>query len=94
MPNQREDSRRNWNSGSTIENINSGSLQRIADACELIAKDREKLEQECDWLRRNRDYYSAKAERLNRSNAALRGVITKLKKAVAATNAILGVGDE
>lgn len=37
MATQREASRQNWTSENTREDINSGSLQRMADALEKIA---------------------------------------------------------
>lgn len=62
------------------ENIKIGCLQRIADATELMAKDRQRLIDDLEWTKRSRDSWQKTAERLERSNAALRGVITKLKK--------------
>lgn len=80
MSNMREQSKQNWTGNGTIEEINAGSLQRIADATEKMASSYENL-------RVDRDYYKGIAEsrwdsmkKLERSNAALRGVITKLKK--------------
>jgi len=80
MPTQREDSRKDWNSTSTTQDINSGSLQRIADATEKMAAGYDKL-------RYDLDYYQRRAKELNIANhlcrrrmAALRGVITKLKR--------------
>ena len=76
---QREMSRKGWNDNCTTDAINSGSFQRIADACELMAKnytdlinDRDRFER---WYREEKRYrHSAE-----RSSSALRGVITKLK---------------
>ena len=63
-----------------IDQLKFGALQRIADATEKMASSYENL-------RVDRDYYKGIAEsrwdamkKLERSNAALRGVITKLKK--------------
>ena len=65
----------------TLEKINCGSLQRIADGVELMAKsyreliyERNRYEQ---WFREERE----KRHCRDRSIAALRGVITKLKRA-------------
>lgn len=81
MANQREVSRQNWKAnGPTVEEINAGSLQRIADAVEKMA-------QSYDAMRTDRDYWKDRAEwrmaeitRLERSNRSLRGVITRLKR--------------
>ena len=67
--NQREASRAEWRTHGVPpcrDEINSGSLQRIADATEAMAQ---------SWVELRKI-----AERLRRSNAALRGVITKLKR--------------
>lgn len=64
----------------TLEQINAGSLLRIADALELSAKDREKLERDYKYVRSARDEYRRRCESLERRIAAMKGVITKLKK--------------
>lgn len=85
MSNQREASKKDWSCGerARIEEINSGSLQRIADATEAMAAD-------YVWLRQQREYWEATAEaRLERARAlerrlsATRGVVTKLRKKIA-----------
>lgn len=80
MPNMRQDSRKEWGSGSSVQDINAGSLQRIADATEAMAKNWNALTAERDryehWYRREVDL----RESAERSNSALRGVITKLRK--------------
>lgn len=80
MNTQREASERNWASDNTLEHINAGYLQRIADACEKMCLDREKLERDYKYMRENRDYYRRLSESQKRSAASLKGVITKLKK--------------
>lgn len=64
----------------TAEHITLRSLKRIADSLELMAKDRITLEEK---YKRLKDMYfdlRKTKEALERSNAALRGVITKMKK--------------
>ncbi len=82
MTTLREHSRTAWEApdGATIEQINAGSLQRIADATEKMAAS-------YDRMREDRDRYKAELERattrINRlllSQRALNGVITKLRK--------------
>ncbi len=64
----------------TLEQINCGSLMRIADATEKMCLDRERLERDYKHMREERDRWRAEAERLGRSNAALRGVVKKMKR--------------
>lgn len=85
MSDFREDSKKCWTSSTSVEHINAGSLQRIADAMELSCKNREKLERDYANMRRWRDEAKACSERLARSNAALRGVINRMKKARCST---------
>jgi hypothetical protein len=79
----REASRANWNTDSpaTLEQINAGSFQRIADAVEIMAKRYSDLIEERDRYLRNWRFQQGRAESLKRRNAALCGVITKMKKA-------------
>ena len=81
--NQREASRRDWRTnsvtGASIEEINSGSLQRIADATEKMAASYDALRNERDRLQRWYDTAKAEWQLLARRNAALRGVITRMK---------------
>jgi hypothetical protein len=86
--NLRTISEEHWNSdSSSFDAINCGSLQRIADACELTAKNYRELLAERDnyqkWYREQR----ARVEARDRSIAALRGQITKLRKKLGAGNA-------
>ena len=85
MATQRELSKLNFEANASCTNhqeINSGSLQRIADACELMAKSHGQLISERDryesWYKTKR----AELEGLRRVNAALRGVITKREKRI------------
>ena len=74
----------NWTSSDSTEHINAGSLQRIADATEMMAKNYVNMQQERDnyqkWYRER----GLRIDELQRSKASLRGQITKLKKALAA----------
>ncbi len=80
----RDESRINYgktqDSSLSIEQLNCGSLMRIADATEKMCADREKLERDYKYMRNNRDEWRQRAEAAERSNAALRGVITKTKR--------------
>ena len=83
MANLREVSRSSWGPrghAPSAEEINTGSLQRVADALEKIADDRVKLENQVYFLKKRVSFIRREKERLERSNAALRGVITKMKR--------------
>ena len=85
--NQREASRKEWLTHGVPprhDEINCGSLQRIADATEAMAESWTQLRNRADYYeRRSRENYEI-ADRLRRQRAALRGVITKLKRERAA----------
>lgn len=66
--------------------IQLGCLQRIADAAELMAKDRDSLIQKLDWARKDRDEYRERYRKAEKRIAALKGVITKMKKKCQQTN--------
>ncbi len=68
----------------TVEEINLASLQRIADAAEKMCLDREKLERDYQYMRKSRDAYRDQLERMARKYAAQKGIVTKLKKKLAA----------
>lgn len=83
----KEDSKRNWVAGngeqSSNEQIQIGCLQRIADATEAMAINHTKLIDENKWLAASRKQYREWNESLERSNAALKGHLTRLKKKIA-----------
>lgn len=83
--NNREASRKEWRvedfmGKATRAEIDSGSLQRIADATEKMAANYDALRAERDrferWYKEERE----RKERAQRSNIALRGVITRLRR--------------
>ena len=77
--NMRESSKQNWTSNNTIEQINAGSFQRIADACEVMAKNYAALIAERDRWKSRGNYWRGQAEYASRRVSALKGQITKLK---------------
>jgi hypothetical protein len=83
--NLKEASRGVWHSHNvpTYEDIRAGSFQRMADAMELMARDRSELEADLEWHKKALVSRNARRDALLRSNAALRGVITKLKAKIA-----------
>lgn len=76
----REQSKENWNSNSTIQEINAGSFQRIADAAELMASNYLKLQRDLDMYKRLYEEENKEKKIAYRRNIALRGYITRLKK--------------
>lgn len=80
MSTLRQASIKTWNGNDSIEHINAGSFQRIADACEVMSKNHAELISEA---KRYKEWYIHERERnasLTRKVSALHGVITKLKK--------------
>lgn len=74
MSSLREQSRIAFNDNQiTHENVRTGSLQRIADACELIAKDRQQLLSDLDS-------YKKLAEKRHNTIRELEKEIINLKK--------------
>lgn len=80
MSTLREDSKKDYAGNGHTEHVIAGALQRIADASELTAQHNIEMLRDLEKFRKS--YYTAnqKIEELKRSNNALRGVITKLKK--------------
>jgi hypothetical protein len=80
MANMREQSKQNWTGNGTVEHINAGSLQRIADSLERIEAPYKKL---LDDAQRYQQWYRdecATNRKMARRIAALQGVITRMKK--------------
>jgi hypothetical protein len=82
MGNMRESSKNNWTSDSTIEEINAGSLQRIADATEVMAQNYLSLQNDRDMYKRWYKNEVEKKEMLQRKISSQKGVITKLKNKI------------
>lgn len=64
----------------THEEVNVGSLQRIADACELMATNYIQLQRNEKYWKERAEENEACAKKAQRRIVALKGVITKLKK--------------
>lgn len=79
----REESKKNWGTEDeqlTQDQIKFGAVLRIADATEAMAKNHEDLLRQLKWYKQAYKDASRRAEHYRRSNAGLRGVITRLKK--------------
>ena len=81
MGTMRQSSVCEWTSSDNLDQINAGSLQRIADAAERMAVNHRDLISERDRFERYFREEQAKVGKLRRSNISLRGVITRLKNA-------------
>lgn len=81
----KEGSRANWGvslcSDKTLstEQVQLGATLRIADSMELMAKNHLSLQSDMDFYKDKSERLSKETARLARSNAALRGQVTKLK---------------
>jgi hypothetical protein len=76
----RDQSRTGWGceeNVATIEQINCGSLMRIADSMEKIAQDRVNLENDLRWHKERLQELRAENTRMGRSIAAYRGIIRR-----------------
>jgi hypothetical protein len=80
MATQRENSKQEWKGEGTLNDINAGSLQRIADATEKMAKNYVDLQNNLDSYKKLFEDRGGALDRMYRRNSALRGQITKLRK--------------
>lgn len=83
MSSQREASKKEWKSNDTIEDLNSGSLQRIADATETMAKGfsgiLQRLIAERDSALESKEYFRQMYNETEKSNRCLKANNTKLR---------------
>ncbi len=78
-------SRKEWtHSADSLEAINAGSLQRIADATERMAQRHTELLQQRDGFERSANYWRNQSSHKDRRINSLKGQITKLRKRLAA----------
>jgi hypothetical protein len=66
----------------TIEEIKFGAILRIADATELMAQDRLKMERDISFYKNEMNVARDRWNDAERSNAALRGHITRLRNKI------------
>lgn len=82
--NYREESRKNYGTSQkdslTLEQLSVGANLRIADALEIIAKDKKRLEDDYNYMRENRDYWRQQFEIIQNKYRGQKGLVTKLKK--------------
>lgn len=79
----KEQSKANWgifqDEGLNINQIQLGAILRIADASEKMASNYVKLENDLKFYKDRYESGQKDIEKLRRSNAALRGVIKRMK---------------
>lgn len=80
MADFREASKGQWTSAGDVDHINAGSLQRIADASETMAKNFLELQRDRDWWKSRAEDRARTITYLGHSIRSLRGVITRLKR--------------
>ena len=82
----RQKSRANWGRNTTqaltLDEVQLGAILRIADAAEAMAKNHVQLQSERDHYKQCCDQEQERVAKLERSNAALRGQITRLKNRI------------
>lgn len=82
MSDMRKASKQEWNAQvDNLEAINAGSFQRIADAIEKMAANYDNIRNDRDWYKRRYEEERSCNKRQTFRIAALRGVITRMKKA-------------
>lgn len=67
--------------------IKIGCLQRIADACELMAKDHQRITRDLEYYKQRTKEESEFRQKLLRKMAAAKGQITRLKRLLAEAKA-------
>ena len=82
MANFRDNSKASWAGSGCVEHINAGSLQRIADACELMATDYRRLQQNVTYYEGRCKELTQQIEKMRRTELGLRGQIGKLMKRI------------
>ena len=82
MADFRDNSKARWNGSGCVEHINAGSLQRIADACELMATDYRQLQQNVTYYEGRCKELTQQIEKMRRTELGLRGQIGKLMKRI------------
>ena len=85
----RDESRKTYGNtvtdGVSLQGLNAGSLQRIADGVEKMAQRWDELQRDLDWARSDRDRYKKQYEKAAKSNRGLKAVITRMKNKEART---------
>lgn len=79
----KEQSRSDFKNGEfTHESIRTGAIQRIADAVEVMCKDRVQLEKYRDWYKNTYNERQQRIVELENQVRTLKGVITRFKNQI------------
>lgn len=86
----KEDSRQPWGYDgdkrtSTLEEVNTGCLQRIADATEVMAKNYLQMQSDLNYYKKRSEDLQKRVESRDNTIKSLKGHITRLKKQVQST---------
>lgn len=65
-----------------LDQLQTGCLMRIADAVEIIAKDKESLEQRLKSAKDSLEYWQDRANKYEKTVQVLKGHMTRLKKKI------------
>lgn len=80
---QREASRKNWGlfktDSPTIDELNSGALQRIADATELMATNHIQMSKDLAWYKSQYELRGKILDQFEKKISSYKGVITRMK---------------
>lgn len=79
----REESKKEWlkkDANSTNDDLKVGCLQRIADACELMIEDKQKLLQELNYLQKENKRLNQLNNKYWRAICAYKGMLKKKSK--------------
>lgn len=83
----KKSSRIDWHSESkndvgflSVDHVKAGALMRIADVTEMMAKNHDQLVRDAENNKRWYQEEKQRREKLQRSNAALRGIIKRMKR--------------
>lgn len=90
QPTLRGNSRKYYeNNNPTYESLQTGSLMRIADSVEQIARNKKELEDEIERLKKDVEWYKVRYnsfrdafKRMQHSRNGLKGYVAKLKKKI------------
>lgn len=89
MPTLKDNSKAAWTGAGSLEHVNAGSLQRLADAAETMAASSQLMAKNhfelVEWRNRYKSWYETERwerDRLERKLAAQRGVATRLKNKI------------
>jgi hypothetical protein len=79
MDELREKSKQNFNGGNTLESIQTGCIQRIADSLERMEKPYLDLIRKAEYLEKKNRELRSEIQLLENRNRSLKGWVTRLR---------------